>query len=254
MTEEIQRTVVVTGGSRGIGRTICCELATPGTTVYFNYFNPGDPEGEAAAAAETEKMVADRGALAKSSAVDVSSSEDVAAFLGSILKDTGRIDVLVNNAGITRDGLLVRMKESDWDMVLDINLKGAFRCSKIVGKAMMKQRSGRIVNIASISGVVGSAGQANYAASKAGLIALTKVTARELAPRGVTVNAIAPGYIITDMTAALPEDVTAAYLKQIPLGRGGTPEDIARTIKFLVSDDAAYITGQVIHINGGMYM
>ena len=254
MSEQTQRTVVVTGGSRGIGRVICCELATPGTTIYFNYFNPGDPEGEAAAAAETEKMVTALGAVAKSSAVDVSNSEDVAAFFDTILKDTGRIDILVNNAGITRDGLLVRMKESDWDMVLEINLKGAFRCSKIAGKAMMKQRSGRIVNIASISGVIGSPGQANYAASKAGLIALTKVSARELAPRGVTVNAVAPGYIITDMTAALPEDVKTAYLARIPLGRGGTPEDIAKTVKFLASEDAAYITGQVIHINGGMYM
>jgi len=254
MSEEIQRTIVVTGGSRGIGRTICCELAAPGTTVYFNYFNPGNPEGEAAAAAETEKMVTDLGAACKSSSVDVSSPEDVAAFLDGILKDTGRIDVLVNNAGITRDGLLVRMKESDWDMVLEINLKGAWRCTKIAAKAMMKQRSGRIVNIASVSGVMGSAGQANYAASKAGLIALTKVTARELAPRGVTVNAIAPGYIVTDMTAALPENVQEEYLKQIPLGHGGTPEDIAKTVKFLASDDAAYITGQVVHINGGLYM
>lgn len=254
MSDQAQRTVVVTGGSRGIGRVICRELAAPDTVIYFNYFNPGDPEGEAAAAAETENIVANLGAAPRSSAVDVSSSEDVTAFFENILKETGRIDVLVNNAGITRDGLLVRMKESDWDMVLEINLKGAFRCSKIAGKAMMKQRSGRIVNIASISGVVGSAGQANYAASKAGLIALTKVSARELAPRGVTVNAIAPGYIITDMTASLPEEVKTAYLSQIPLGRGGTPEDIAKTVKFLASDDAAYITGQVIHINGGMYM
>ena len=155
MTDQTKRTVVVTGGSRGIGRVICCELATPGTTIYFNYFNPGDPEGEAAAAAETEKMVTELGATAKSSAVDVSSTEDVAAFFGGILNDTGRIDVLVNNAGITRDGLLVRMKESAWDMVMEINLKGAFRCIKLAGKAMMKQRSGRIVNIASISGVWG---------------------------------------------------------------------------------------------------
>lgn len=254
MTALTERTIVVTGGSRGIGRTICCELASPGTAIYFNYFNPGDPEGEAAAAAETERLVSELGATAKSSAVDVSSTDDVTAFFNGILKDTGRIDVLVNNAGITRDGLLVRMKESDWDMVLEINLKGAFRCSKIAAKAMMKQRSGRIINMASISGVLGSAGQANYAASKAGLIALTKVTAKEIAPRGVTVNAIAPGYIITDMTAALPEAVQEAYLAEIPLGRGGTPEDIAKTVRFLASEDAAYITGQVIHINGGLYM
>jgi 3-oxoacyl-[acyl-carrier protein] reductase len=254
MSEEIQKTIVVTGGSRGIGRTICCELAATGTTIYFNYFNPGNPEAEAAEAAITEKMVTDLGATCKSSSVDVSSAEDVTAFFDGILKDTGRIDVLVNNAGVTRDGLLVRMKDQDWDMVMEINLKGAFRCSRIAAKAMMKQHSGRIVNIASISGVVGSAGQANYAASKAGLIALTKVTARELGPRGATVNAIAPGYIITDMTAVLPEKVKEAYMAQIPLGRGGTPEDIAKTVKFLASDDAAYITGQVIHINGGMYM
>ncbi|MBW2367500.1 MAG: 3-oxoacyl-[acyl-carrier-protein] reductase [Deltaproteobacteria bacterium] len=254
MTEQTNKTVVITGGSRGIGRVICCYLAGTGVDVYFNYFNPGDPEGEAAEAAETEKQVAEIGSGAKSFSVDVASREQVADFFSRVLDETGRIDVLVNNAGITRDSLLVRMKEGDWDSVLNINLKGAYQCSQLAAKAMMKQRSWRIVNIASIAGVIGSAGQANYAASKAGLIALTKVTARELAPRGVTVNAIAPGYIETDMTAALSEKVRAAYLEQIPLKRGGKPDDIAKTVRFLVSEDAAYITGQVIHVNGGLHM
>ncbi len=254
MAEETNRTILVTGGSRGIGRSICCHLAGPGVQVYFNYFNPGDPEGEAAAAAETEKMIADLGGIGKSKSVDVSNSTDVAGFFSWVLEDAGRIDVLVNNAGITRDSMLVRMKETDWDMVIDINLKGAYQCTQLAAKAMMKQRAGRIVNIASISGVIGSAGQANYAASKAGLIALTKVTARELAPRGVTVNAIAPGYIETDMTAVLSDKVKKAYLEQIPLNRGGKPEDIAKAVRFLASEDAAYITGQVLHVNGGLYM
>lgn len=254
MTEQTNQTVVVTGGSRGIGRSICCHLAGPGVQVYFNYFNPGDPEGEAAEAAKTEQMIADLGGVGKSKSVDVSSGEDVADFFGWILEDAGRIDVLVNNAGITRDGIIVRLKENDWDMVLDINLKGAYRCTQQAAKAMMKQRSGRIVNIASISGVMGTAGQANYAASKAGLIAMTKVAARELAPRGVTVNAVAPGYIETDMTAMLSDKVKEAYLAQIPLNRGGKPEDIAKAVRFFASDEAAYVTGQVLHVNGGMYM
>lgn len=249
-----KRTVVVTGGSRGIGRSICLSLASPDTQIYFNYFSPGNPEAEKAAAAETEKLVADLGSSANSMSVDVADAKDVEAFFEKIVDETGRVDILVNNAGITKDGLLVRMKENDWNMVLNINLKGAFTCTRLAAKIMMKQRYGRIVNIASVVGVSGNPGQANYSASKAGLIGLTKTAAKELATRNVTVNAVAPGFIETDMTAALSEKARTAMLDQVPMGRGGQPEDVAAAVKFLASDDAAYITGQVIHVNGGMYM
>lgn len=248
MTAQTQKTVVVTGGSRGIGRAICLSFARPDTHIYFNFY-PEDP-----AAAETEKMIADAGGAATSMCVDVSSEADVSALIDRAVSETGRIDVLVNNAGITRDTLLVRMKERDWDAVLNVNLKGAFICSKMAAKIMMKQRSGCIVNIASIVGVTGNPGQANYVASKAGIIGLTKATAKELAPRGITVNAVAPGYIETDMTESLPEKVKAAMLAQIPLARGGKPEDVAGVVAFLASEEAAYITGQVIHVSGGMYI
>ena len=249
-----KRTVVVTGASRGIGRSICLSLANPDTQIYFNYFSPGNPEAEEAAAAETEKMVADLGSSAVSMSVDVADAKDVEAFFEKIVNETGRVDILVNNAGITKDGLLVRMKENDWNMVLNINLKGAFTCTRLAAKIMMKQRYGRIVNIASVVGVSGNPGQANYSASKAGLIGLTKTAAKELAARNVTVNAVAPGFIETDMTAALSEKARTAMLDQVPMRRGGQPEDVAAAVKFLASDDAAYITGQVIHVNGGMYM
>ncbi len=249
-----KRTVVVTGASRGIGRSICLSLASPDTQIYFNYFSPGNPEAEEAAAAETEKLVADLGSSAVSMSVDVADAKDVEAFFEKIVDETGRVDILVNNAGITKDGLLVRMKENDWDMVLNINLKGAFTCTRLAAKIMMKQRYGRIVNIASVVGVSGNPGQANYSASKAGLIGLTKTAAKELAARNVTVNAVAPGFIETDMTAALSEKARTAMLDQVPMRRGGQPEDVAAAVKFLASDDAAYITGQVIHVNGGMYM
>lgn len=254
MPEKGQRTVVVTGGSRGIGRAICLALAKPNTHIYFNYFNPGDPEGEAAAAAETEKMAAELGASSSSKSVNVASEEDVAEFFDDIMAETGRIDVLVNNAGITRDSLLVRMKTGAWDDVMAVNLKGTFLCSRTVAKIMMKQREGRIVNIASVVGVIGNPGQANYSASKAGIIGLTKSAAKELAPRGVTVNAVAPGFIETDMTAVLPQNVKDAFLAQIPLGRAGQADDVAASVAFLVSDQASYITGQVIHVSGGMYI
>ncbi|MCD4763324.1 MAG: 3-oxoacyl-[acyl-carrier-protein] reductase [Desulfobacterales bacterium] len=249
-----KRTVVVTGASRGIGRSICLSLANPDTQIYFNYFSPGNPEAEEAAAAETEKLVADLGSSANSMSVDVADAKDVEAFFEKIVDETGRVDILVNNAGITKDGLLVRMKENDWNMVLNINLKGAFTCTRLAAKIMMKQRYGRIVNIASVVGVSGNPGQANYSASKAGLIGLTKTAAKELAARNVTVNAVAPGFIETDMTAALSEKARTAMLDQVPMRRGGQPEDVAAAVKFLASDDAAYITGQVIHVNGGMYM
>ena len=254
MPQKEKRIIVVTGGSRGIGRSICVALAHPDTRIYFNYFSPVDPEGEAAAAAETVKAVADAGGEAEGVSVDVASADEVRAFFDTVLGAAGRLDVLVNNAGITKDALLVRMKEQDWDLVLDINLKAAFRCLQIAGKTMMKQRSGRIVNMASIVGVTGNAGQANYAASKAGLIGLTQSAAKELAGRGITVNAVAPGFIETDMTAVLSDKVKAAMLDRIPLGRAGRPEDIADVVAFLASERAAYITGQVIHVSGGMYI
>lgn len=254
MPEQQPRVAVVTGGSRGIGRAVCLALADPNTRIVFNYFNPADPEGEAAAARETEAAVSDTGGQASGTSVNVADADEIKGFFDQVIEENGRIDVLVNNAGITRDSLLVRMKEADWDMVLDINLKAVFRCTQLAAKQMMKQRSGRIVNMASIVGVIGNAGQANYVASKAGLIGLTKTAAKELAPRGITVNAVAPGFIETDMTAALPDSVREAMLSQVPLARPGQPEDVAAAVAFLVSEQAAYITGQVIHVSGGMYM
>jgi len=248
MTEAADRVVVVTGGSRGIGRAICAALSAPGTTVHFNYNSNID------AARATAEAIEAAGGIAVYRQVDVSSESAVADYLGTILKDAGRIDVLVNNAGITRDGLLVRMKGADWDAVMDVNLKGTFNCMKIAAKAMMKQRYGRIVNISSVVGVAGNPGQANYVASKAGIIGLTKAVARELASRNITVNAVAPGFIETDMTGDLNEKARAAMIAQIPMGRIGSPADIAGVVAFLVSPAADYITGQVIHVGGGMYM
>ena len=186
--------------------------------------------------------------------VDVMSFDDCAAKCAQIQKDCGNIDILVNNAGITRDALLLRMKESDWDLVMAINLKGAFLCTKAVVRVMAQQRAGRIVNVASVVGVLGNVGQANYVASKAGLIGLTKTVAREFAARGITVNAVAPGFIETQMTAVLSDKVKELFLAQIPLGRAGSPADVAGAVTFLASDQAAYLTGQVIHVSGGMYM
>jgi 3-oxoacyl-[acyl-carrier protein] reductase len=244
----VKRTIVVTGGSRGIGRAVCLAFAGPETLIYLNYSSAD------AAAEETCRQVAALGGHATARRLDVASGDDVADFLEAVVSETGRIDVLVNNAGITRDGLLVRMKASDWDDVLDINLKGTFNCSKIAAKIMMKQRYGRIINISSIVGVTGNAGQANYAASKAGVIGLTKTAAKELASRNITVNAVAPGYIETDMTAAMSEKARNAMLDGIPAGRAGKPEDIAAVVAFLASEKAAYVTGQVLHVSGGMYI
>ena len=248
MTESADRVIVVTGGSRGIGRAICAALSASGTTVYFNYNSNLD------AAKKTAGGIAAEGGKAHYHKVDVASETAVADYLGVILKEAGRIDVLVNNAGITRDGLLVRMKEADWDAVMDVNLKGTFNCMKVAAKAMMKQRYGRIINISSVVGVSGNPGQANYVASKAGIIGLTKAVARELASRNITVNAVAPGYIDTDMTGDLNDKAKEAMIGQIPLGRIGTSEDIAGVVAFLASATADYITGQVIHVSGGMYM
>ena len=248
MPEQDRRTVVITGGSRGIGRAICIAFADPETDIFFNYSS--DIDG----AKETERLVAEKGGKATGFKADVAAAEDVEAFFKSILTETGRIDVLVNNAGITRDGLFVRMKEKDWDDVMDINLKGTFNCMKQAGKPMMKQRYGRIINMTSVVGAMGNPGQANYSASKAGIIGLTKSTAKELASRNITVNAVAPGFVETDMTAEMTDKAREALNAQIPLGRVGTTDDITPIILFIASEKAAYITGQVFHVNGGMYM
>jgi 3-oxoacyl-[acyl-carrier protein] reductase len=248
MADNVKRTVLVTGGSRGIGRGICRAFARSGNQIYFNYASASE------AAAETEQLVADAGGHATGIQVNVADEKEVAEFVGRALDETGRVDVLVNNAGITRDGLIVRMKSSDWDDVLNINLKGTFNCIKAVTKTMMKQRAGRIINVSSVVGVSGNPGQANYVASKAGIIGLSKGVAKELASRGITVNVVAPGYVDTDMTTALSDKAKEMMISQIPLGRVGTPEDIAAAVVFLASDNAAYITGQVIQVNGGLYM
>lgn len=248
MSDRVKRTVVITGGSKGIGRAICLSFAGSDTCIYFNY------SSSSAAAAETERLIADAGGRATGLRANVASENEVTAFFKKIVDETGRIDVLVNNAGITKDGLLVRMKEKDWDDVIDTNLKGAFNCMKIAGKTMMKQRHGRIINITSVVGVIGNPGQANYAASKAGLIGLTKAVAKELASRGITVNAVAPGYVETDMTASLSDKARDALIDRIPIGRVGKPEDVAAVVSFLASESAGYLTGQVIHVNGGMYI
>jgi len=239
---------VVTGGSRGIGRAICVKLASKGATVGINYVsNP-------AAAEETLKQIEALGGKGFTARFDVADAEAVQENFKEIIATHGQIDILVNNAGITRDGLMARMKEDDWDSVLDTNLKGAFLCSKAVIRTMMKKRWGRIVNVSSVVGFVGNSGQVNYGAAKAGLTGLTKSMARELAGRNITVNCVAPGYIVTDMTDGLTEDVQEALKAQIPLGTLGTPEDVAASVGFLASTDSNYITGQTLHVNGGMYM
>ena len=248
MADAVKRTILVTGGSRGIGRGICMAFAHADSRIYFNYSSDSE------AAAQTEKLVADAGGRATGRQVNVASEKEVSEFVNLARDETGRVDVMVNNAGITRDGLVVRMKEADWDDVLDINLKGAFHCIKAASKIMLKQRCGRIINVTSVVGVSGNPGQANYVASKAGIIGLTKSVAKELASRNITVNAVAPGFIETDMTVSLADKAREAMVAQIPLGRAGTARDIAAAVMFLASDHAAYITGQVIHVNGGMYM
>ncbi len=248
MTGGEPRTVIVTGGSRGIGRAVCVAFAAEGARIFFNYHSAEE------AARETEALVAAAGGQATGLKADVSAEADVASFFQQVLEATGRVDVLVNNAGVTRDGLLVRMKTDDWDAVLDTNLKGAFLCCRAAAKPMMKQRGGRIINLSSVVAFAGNAGQTNYVASKAGIIGLTRAVARELASRGITANAVAPGYVETDMTAAVTDKAREAMVSQIPLKRVGTPEDIAAAVIFLASEGAAYITGQVIHVSGGMYM
>lgn len=242
------KTALVTGASRGIGRAIALRLAAEGANIAINY------AGNTAKAEETKVAIEAAGGKAALFQADVSDSAQVEQMVASVLETFGSLDILVNNAGITRDGLLMRMKEEDFDAVLDTNLKGIFHVTKAVTKIMMKQRSGRIVNMASVVGIIGNAGQTNYAAAKAGVIGFTKSAARELAARSITVNAVAPGFIATDMTAAMPEKAKEATLAAIPLRRMGTPEDVANAVLFLVSDQAAYITGQVVKVDGGMVM
>lgn len=242
------KTALVTGASRGIGRAVALELAREGAKVIVNY---SGSEEKAKQVVEDIKAIGREAIAVKCNVAD---SEEVADMFKQALEAFGKVDILVNNAGITRDNLLMRMKEEEWDAVINTNLKGVFLCTKTATRPMMKQRNGRIINIASVVGVSGNPGQANYVAAKAGVIGLTKTTAKELAPRGITVNALAPGFITTDMTDALPEENKEALLSQIPLGRLGDPEDIAKAAAFLASDDAGYITGQTIHVNGGMVM
>ncbi|MCL6572018.1 MAG: 3-oxoacyl-[acyl-carrier-protein] reductase [Bacillus sp. (in: Bacteria)] len=242
------KTALVTGASRGIGREIALELARQGANVAVNF---SGSEGKANEVVEEIKTMG-RDAFAVK--CDVSNTKEVAEMVKGTIDRFGNLDILVNNAGITRDNLLMRMKEEEWDDVININLKGVFLCTKAVTRQMMKQRLGRIINIASIVGVSGNPGQANYVAAKAGVIGLTKTTAKELASRNITVNAIAPGFISTDMTDKLSEEVKKEMLKQIPLARLGEPKDIAKVVAFLASDDTSYITGQTLHIDGGMVM
>ncbi|MCC9090150.1 MULTISPECIES: 3-oxoacyl-[acyl-carrier-protein] reductase [Bacillus] len=244
----INKTAVVTGASRGIGRSIAIDLAKNGANVVVNY------SGNEAKANEVVDEIKALGKQAFAVKADVSNAEEVQALMKQAIDTFGSIDILVNNAGITKDNLLMRMKENEWDDVININLKGVFNCTKAVTRQMMKQRSGRIINVASVVGVCGNPGQANYVAAKAGVIGLTKTTAKELASRHITVNAVAPGFISTDMTDKLDDNVQTEMLKQIPLARFGAPEDISNVVVFLASEGAGYITGQTIQVDGGMVM
>lgn len=239
---------LVTGGSRGIGRAVAIELAKEGATVAINY------AGNKAAAEEVQSIITEMGGKAIIIQADVSDEKSATQMVEEVIAQLGGVDILVNNAGITRDGLFIRMKEEDWNAVINTNLTGIFNCTKVAAKYMMKKRSGRIINMSSVSGIMGNAGQTNYAAAKAGVIGFTKSLAREMASRGITVNAVAPGFIATDMTAAMPEKAQEHVLTSIPLGKMGKPEDIANAVLFLASDKASYITGQVIHVDGGMVM
>ena len=241
-----EKIAVVTGASRGIGKAIAMKFAQLGATVVINY------NGSAQKAEEVKQSIIADGGRAVIKQCNVADYDACEAFIKEVIDQFGRIDILVNNAGITKDGLIMRMSEEDFTNVVDVNLKGTFHCIRFASRQMMKQRSGRIINMSSVVGISGNAGQINYAASKAGVIGMTKSAAKELASRGITVNAIAPGYIETDMTNVLSDKVKEETLKQIPLGRMGQTEDIAAAAAFLASDEAGYITGQVLAVDGGM--
>jgi 3-oxoacyl-[acyl-carrier protein] reductase len=243
------RVVMITGGSRGIGRAVAARFAEEKPSIVILHYDPDD-----SAASDTLARLSEQGIQAEAHRVDVSSYGDVDALFKNVLSRLGKVDVLVNNAGITRDSFLMRMTEDDWDTVLRVNLKSVFNCTQVVIRSMIKQRSGRIVNVSSVVGQIGNPGQANYSASKAGIMGFTKTVAREVAGRGITVNAVAPGFINTEMTAGLPDKIKAYFLQQIPLARMGEPEDVAEAVYWLCSDAAAYVTGQVLHVNGGLFM
>ncbi|HEY8361704.1 MAG TPA: 3-oxoacyl-[acyl-carrier-protein] reductase [Tissierellaceae bacterium] len=242
------KVALVTGGSRGIGREIALELARNGANVVITYVNNEEK------ANEVIDEIKSMGVKALAIKADVSKESDVQRMIEKVEEEFNSVDILVNNAGITKDNLLIRMKEEEWDEVMNVNLKGTFLCTKAVARMMMKKRYGKIINITSVVGITGNIGQGNYSASKAGIIGFTKSIARELASRGIRVNAIAPGFIETDMTEVLNEDIKNAMLKSIPLGTFGKPKDIANTVVFLASSKSDYITGQVINVNGGMFM
>jgi 3-oxoacyl-[acyl-carrier protein] reductase len=242
------KVAVVTGGRRGIGRAIASELAKRGASVVIGDCADDQMESTAAAIAQEsgQKVVAN--------CVDVSDANSVKEFIDAVIKDFGRVDILVNNAGITRDNLIMRISDADWESVIGVNLRGAFNCCRAVARQMMKQHYGRIVNITSVVGLAGNAGQANYSASKAGLIGLTKTLAKELGSRNITVNAVAPGFVLTALTQVLPEEYREAAVKATPLARAGTPEDIARAVAFFASDESSFVTGQILSVDGGMVM
>ena len=244
----MKQTAIVTGGSRGIGRAVAVRLAKDGMNLVINY------RGNSAAAEETERICRELGAEVLLVQGDVSRAEDCEKLAAQAKEVFGRVDVLVNNAGITRDGLLARMTEEDFRAVLDVNLVGPWNMMKAVNRIMMKQRYGRIVNLSSVTGLMGNMGQTNYAAAKAGILGMTKSYAREVASRGITVNAVAPGFIDTDMTEAMPEGAKDKIITGIPMGRTGTPEDVAEAVAFLASEQAGYITGEVLRVDGGMAM
>lgn len=244
-----KRVVVVTGGSKGIGRAVCLRFAREGARILFVHYDPDEVYVN-----ETLNLLNGMGVEVHAEKLDVSSFEVVEAFFAKAVKQFERVDVLVNNAGITEDGFLMRMSAPQWDRVLAVNLTGVFNCTRAAIKSMVKERKGKVINISSVVGQIGNIGQSNYAAAKAGILGLTKSVARELGSRGIAVNAVAPGFINTEMTKNLPEKVKESFLAQIPMGRMGEPEEVAETVYWLASDSATYITGQVIHISGGLYM